>query len=385
MACGTPEDYPGILNVVELATQQSMFDPKKGISYMLTAVGELPDNPAKEDYVEKLKWSFANEHLANPVLSSDQKIEIFKELYPKPSIELANALADVGKDWSLEEDEDDREIGLKLLSLSADTFEKVVSAFDESTPIEERYKVVVEDYARVVSLQDEAKDNEGATRTSVMVAPHLIALASLGLDRDEKSFLSQTQVTVSDFLGERYPELRSHLVATMTPESKKRAETNLKNSKLTEILKSATEENVTELLKSFGDEPGFDFWHDLWKLVQEGETDTESMERAQWFVEKIDSAFPSLFEEADERLLTMVPVEQILYFTNRDDLLAKYYKSTVAGNSIHMMSKFAGECAHTGQIKRLQSMAEAMGLAAEQNRALFQMYEEGCRQKEDNK
>lgn len=99
------------------------------------------------------------------------------------------------------------------------------------------------------------------------------------------------------------------------------------------------------------------------KLLED-ENDAKSLERAQWLIAHVDKTFPALFDEADARLLSLLPVESVLFFVGRDDLFAKYYKSIVAAQGVHMMFRFAGECAAKNDVVQFGTMIRLVGLGS---------------------
>lgn len=377
-----PISYPSYQDVLDRAGELAMDgDPREGINHVLGVVGNLPSSPIKDDYSGYVRFRFAETQLLNPMITSAEKIGVFTALFAEPTADLANAIADTGKDWSRLDTEDDRQIGWQLLKYAASIFEKVVSNLDEQMPIDTKFRIVVEDYARVAALQDEAGDKDGMAETAEMVAPHLLELAKdKRLDKIQKSGLSTEMQLTALQISEKNPTLVDALVAAMSKKNADITKEILRKRKITALIDSAGEDTIDGLLRSFGDEPDFDFWHRLHDLVKEN-ADTPN-ERAQCIVNRIDTVFPTLFEEANEKRLTMLPVEQVLFFTNRDDLLAKYYKSVVRGQkSVHMMSKFAGECGVTNAVARFNTMVKVVGLNKEESRVLYEMYFEPERDK----
>lgn len=377
-----PKSYPPLQETIDKAgVRSSNGDPREGINYLLKVTGSLPPSPLKDGYSDYVRFQFAKNQLVNPTITPEAKIGVFTALFAEPTPELADGIANIGKSWSLEDEEGDRQLGLKLLTLAAGMFENVVTGFGRDVPMETRFKIIVEDYFRVASLQDEAGDKTGATATATMVVPHLITLSKTRLDRDQKSFLNHEMELAALYVADANPAMVEELVGVMSAGSAKKTKGILEKKRVTRLIDSATEADIDSLLKSFGEEPDFSFWHYLKDMVSR-ENDPESYERARWLIGHVDKFFPKLFDEANDRLLPMFPVEQVLYFTNRDDLLARYYKSVIAAQkSVHMMSKFAGECGSRADIARFETMVQAVGLDPADSRTLYQTYFEPNRDK----
>lgn len=379
-----PELYPPLQETIDQAgIRSSNGDPSEGINYLLRLTGNLPPSPVRSMYSDYVRFQFAENQLGNPTITMERKVGVFTALFADPTPELADEIADIGKSWSLADEEGDRQVGLRLLVFAADIFEKVVTKFDENVSLEMRFKIIVEDYFRVASLQDEAGDKTGATATASTVVPHLITLSKERLTRIQRNSLNQELELAALHIAETNPTMAEELMGVMLANSAKKTKDKLEQERTTRQIDSATEASIDSLLKSFGEEPGFSFWHYLKRLVYK-ENDPEAYERARWLIGHVDKVFPTLFDEANDRLLPMLPVEQVLFFTERDDLLAKYYRSVVARQSVHMMSKFAGECGANGDTARFETMIKAVGLTSAQSKTLYETYFEPVRDQTEN-
>ena len=369
-----PESYPDYMELVDQAGLRSVNGgPCEGINYLLGVVASLPFSSIKDEYSDYVRFRFAEDQLANSTISTEQKIGVFTELFTEPTCELANTVADLGKYRSSEEDEGERQIGLRLLKYAADTFEKVVSGFDVQTPFELRFEIVVEDYARVASLQDRASDKTAAAATASMVAPHLIALGKEQLTEDQQRELDRRLQLTALHIDDANPAMTEELLQAMSEDEAENTRYLLEQKNITRLIQSVSEDDIDGLLQLFGDKPGVGFWREVFSLVED-ENNTTSLERARWLVEHVDRVFPTLLDDAHARLLTLEHVEQVLFFTGRDDLLARYYRSVVAAESAHKMSKFAGKCGARDDVKRFSAMIRLVGLNASQSSMLYKTY-----------
>lgn len=372
-----PDSYPTIDTVVASAADQADLNgPDEGIRYLQGVLEGLPDSPVAGKYSDYVRFEYAVDRLRSPTMSLEARVGTFAILFVEPNPEIANEVADVGKQLSRSDAKtgEDRETGRALLRFAADSFEKIVLGLPENTTLRQRFELLVMDYARIAALQDEAGDRDGAAVTASMVAPHLIALHGEGrLTKIQQRALDSELGLVARYIGESNPVLFDQLIKVLSQKEAYGVRRTIEEERITRLIISARGEDVRPTLRLYGEEPSSHFWHYVHRLARD-ETNQESLERAEWLVDNVAGVFPDLFDRADELLLNMLPVEMVLFFVGRDDLLARYYASVVVAQGVHGMSRFAGECGARGDSARFQTMVAAVGLMPVDSGLLYRKY-----------
>ena len=367
-----PDTYPNYNEVIEEAKNRSSnFDPKEGINFLLNLAGTLPHSPVKDEYTDYVYLEFAGSQLDNPVISPENKVDIFKALF-EPTRDLGNAVADIGK-WHSLDTENDQVTAHRMLKYASEIFEQVVDQLDEKTSPEIKYEIILEDYARVAGLQDSAGDEIGAKKTAIMVTPHLISLTKESDNSVDHYTLFSELTLMAMYIGELDSPEVAHILEVLPNEYADQVTHTLRDRETFSLIMSPSSDDYSGLLDTINNVTDLSFWHDMLNLVKSDEP--KSLEKVNRLIDIIDSNFPKLFDESYEELLIMGPAEAVLYSISRDDLLVKYYTSVLNNtHDIHMLSRFAGECGYENDAARFSEMVKALKLSREQSAKLFEEY-----------
>lgn len=283
-------------------------------------------------------------------------------------------MVEIGKDWLVDASDSDRLTGLAMINHAASVYEVIISNFDDEVLVEDKI-TIVEDYARIASLQDEAKDSEGASKTALSIAPHLITLSKESLDEMGLSSIGNLMQLATLFIGDSKADLVARLLEAMPRENARQTRKMLAADSITARIRMADTEEAVKLIATYDKNPGFGLWHYL-KEILVGEDADESSERAQALISAINQNFPKLFEESYDNYLRMVPTEAVLFYSGRDDLLTKYYASILRGTGdVYVLSKFAGECGFENNSVRFGKMIKNLKLSKEQSATLYSIFE----------
>ena len=359
--------YPQIEETVDQAgVLGSAEGVASAISHILQAAGALP-SPLDSDFKNTALVKYGDARLWDATTPEDELLTPFT--YVEPTVDLGNFLADNGKYLS-RSDQLPLHRSHAVLNYAAQIFEKVYSGMGDVS-LEDRQQVLLEDYARVLDLQDEASDKEGERQTALSVGPHLLILKGLleQVGTTDTYLFQSTLADTASAIGIQYP-LAQKLLRAISLEHKGLSETrrSLAVEKFTAgLMASGDVDSGMAMLLASKNEIGLSFWHKVVELTNEGER-----ELALEMVTKASQYFPGVYKEATDIDASMGPMVSALAELGQDDHIVEIFQSLLGDEHVDFLPlwRFAYRCGADNDAHRVTDILDKLDLSVEQTQKI---------------